>query len=106
MLRTARASPSLKFGFPLTDTVSNFLTVRNCVRLTALSGFALTEMIFTARLLSAHAISDVVDGADLHREAKCVAEEVEALSGSMRSTIATCYKPATNPRILVKVSRH
>jgi enoyl-CoA hydratase len=48
------AASDLRFGFPIARTLGNCLSVANCARLAALMGSGrVTEMIFTARLLSA-----------------------------------------------------
>jgi enoyl-CoA hydratase/carnithine racemase len=63
------AARGARFGFPIARTLGNCLSVANCARLAALIGAGrVTEMIFTARLLSAEEalaagfVSEVLEG--------------------------------------------
>jgi enoyl-CoA hydratase len=78
------AAANARFGFPIARTLGNCLSMANIARLSALIGPArVTEMIFTARLLSAEdalaagLVSEVVvDHAALSDRAEALARQV------------------------------
>ena len=80
------AAANARFGFPIARTLGNCLSMANVARLSALIGPArVTEMIFTARLLSAQEaltaglVSEVVDDhAALMTRAGALARQVAA----------------------------
>ena len=80
------AAANARFGFPIARTLGNCLSMANVARLSALVGPArVTEMIFTARLLSAQEaltaglVSEVVDDhAALMTRAGALARQVAA----------------------------
>ena len=80
------AAANARFGFPIARTLGNCLSMANVARLSALIGPArVTEMIFTARLLSAQEalaaglVSEVVeDHAALMTRAGALARQVAA----------------------------
>ena len=80
------AAANARFGFPIARTLGNCLSMANIARLSALIGPArVTEMIFTARLLSAEEalasglVSEVIaDTAALPARAEALARQVAA----------------------------